>query len=181
MLPPLIETPITTVKQITNELLDLVAAGAPTPVMEQVVRRRRGERRVDDTELEHRRRQLKITLTKLVRKQEVDVAAVINTLDAARWRYSQLFAERPLKRWPAKLARLKANADRALRDLIQYHRAADQMARKKGELLGLATLDEFMSGESEQLNPLTEPALTYIAAHDLLSRDPRLTPPLVQC
>ena len=48
-------------------------------------------------DLEARRNQLEQTLRKLVRKR-VDVAAVINTLDAARWRYVEYRLRRRIGR-----------------------------------------------------------------------------------
>ena len=106
----------------------------------------------------------------------MDVAPVVNVVDAARWQYAAQFAGRSQKRMAAKLKRLKANADRALRDLIRYHYAADREVRK---LRGPGTLDEDMAGITERLYPEAEPGLTYMAAHDLLSRDGRLNPPFL--
>ena len=196
----LIEAPITTIEQLTDELLDLVASGSPrradgvpTFLAETWVRRHTGrakarrrrpvrrrraaaEPALDESELEHRRRGLKVTLKKLVRAG-VDVTAVVNVPDAARWRYIELLVGRGQKRMAAKLNRLKKNADRALRDLIQYFRAADQMVRK---VRGPGTLDEYLGGETEQLYPESEPALTFMAAHDLLSSAVRLNPQFLQ-
>ena len=186
---PLVTAPIATVEQITDELLDLVASGSPrrakggpTFLAEAWVRRRSGQARrgrrraaepkLDESELEDRRRGLKVTLTKLVRAG-VDVTAVVNVPDAARGRYLELVVRRGQKPMAAKLKRLKANADRALRDLIQYFRAADQMVRK---VRGPGTLDEYVGGETEQIYAESEPALTFMAAHDMLSRHGRLNP-----
>lgn len=176
-------TPITTVEHITDELLDLVASGAPARVdgapafiIEAWVLRRSGRsrpnRRAAESELEERRQALKVTLTKLVRAG-VDVTAVVNVLDAARWHYVELVVRRGQKRMAAKLKRLKAKADRALLDLIRYHWAADRMVRK---LRAPGTLEEYVGGETEQLYTESEPALTYMAAQDMLSRDARLNP-----
>jgi hypothetical protein len=169
-------TPITSPDQITDDLTYHLAY-FPVAVRGRRLKFVKTPHERDDV-LGARQEGLKQTLRKLVRSQRVnDVAAVINALDDARWRHLEQYGRRDQPRLARKLKQMKAAADKALRQLIQYHRAADQMVRR---LLGPGTIDEYMAGRTERLYPASKPALSYMAAHDALLRDGRLNPPFLQ-
>ena len=142
--PRLIETPITTVEQITDDVLDQLAGAAPVNpedvedwsvergrgrkdtvrpprfLTEELLQKWRKERASTPSErrkaLLERRDPLRETLTKLVRRGH-DVSTIINTLDRARWDFLLLAVRRGHPDRPRRsdrVARLKARAERAL-------------------------------------------------------------------
>src|SRR5882672_502875 len=139
---PLVETPITSVEQITDDVLDQLGGAGPVNPddvkewsigrdtgrpprfrTEELLQQWRKEPVPDPSEhreeLLYRRGRLRETLTKLVRRGR-DVSTIINTLERARWDYLLLIArrghpDRPLRtdrRHPR--TRLQVTAERAL-------------------------------------------------------------------